>query len=204
MRAHSLIAALALVFCAATSAEAGSVSLNGHNIDGVTSQTFENCTVVIDAYGNVNIIAAGYSVGGNTAAAAPAAPADAAASADVGKPATQRYWIVTEKKPGRTQYDVDVYINGQWVRKFLDDERHSVLEVSKFLKVGPNKVMFVAKKNMGTKGRISSAPQDYFRIIIGQGKLGGRNVMITKTLVDYKRTAFEMGDRKEERFITAK
>ena len=201
MRAHSLITALLLV-CAATSAQAGSVSLNGHNIDGVTNQTFQNCTVVIDAYGNVNIVAEGYSVGGANGAATGSAEA-VPQGANVGKPATHRYWVVTEKKPGQTQYDVDLYINGKWVRKFLDDERHSVLEVSKYLKIGPNKVMFIARKSIGPKGRISQAPKDYFRIIIGEGKLGGRNVMITKTLVDYKRTAFEMGDRKEERFMTA-
>ena len=95
------------------------------------------------------------------------------------------------------------FINGKWVRKFLDDERHAVIGVSKFLKIGPNKVVFVAKKNIGAKGRLSQAPSDYFRIIIGEGKLGGRNVMITKTLVDYKRTALEMGDKKEELFMTA-
>ena len=199
MRAHSLIAAVSLL-CAATVAQAGSVSLNGVNIDGVTNQTFENCKVVIDAYGNVNIVAEGYSVGG----AVTSAPASVEAqAANIGQPATRRYWVVTEKKPGKTQYDVDLFINGKWVRKFLDDERHSVYEVSKFLKIGPNKVVFVAKKNIGAKGRISQAPSDYFRIIIGEGKLGGRNVMITKTLVDYKRTALEMGDKKEERYMTA-
>ena len=41
---------------------APSVTLNGVNIDGVTGQKFENCTVVIDEQGNVHIEAKGYAV----------------------------------------------------------------------------------------------------------------------------------------------
>ncbi|HEX9049560.1 MAG TPA: hypothetical protein VF841_03420, partial [Anaeromyxobacter sp.] len=76
MRPLASIVALALTG-GAVPASAASITLNGVNIDGVTSQRFENCTVTIDAQGDVHIEAKGYAVktGGTPAPAAPAAPA---------------------------------------------------------------------------------------------------------------------------------
>lgn len=165
---------------------AGSVFLNGVNIDGVTNQSFKNCTVEIDAYGNVHIKAKGYAVQGPGGTAAPAAP-----TAPAGGPPSRRYWLVTEKAaPGMAQYDIDLFINSKWVRKFLDKEEHVVMEITKYLRAGPNTVQFVARKNVGSARR-SQSPQHYFRIIIGEGNSGGRNVMISKKAIDYKRTALE-------------
>ncbi|MEE8409882.1 MAG: hypothetical protein V3T05_09770, partial [Myxococcota bacterium] len=168
---------------------AGSLFLNGVNIDGVTNQVFNQCKVEIDAYGNVHITAKGYAVHGRGGAApqtTPNVPLPAVAG-----PPSRRYWLVTEKAaPGMTQYDIDLFINSKWVRKFLDREEHVVLEITKYLRTGPNKVQFVAKKNVGTARR-SASPQHYFRIIIGEGNTGGRNIMISKKAVDYKRTALE-------------
>ncbi|HEY6099344.1 MAG TPA: hypothetical protein VIW03_07935, partial [Anaeromyxobacter sp.] len=69
---------LALVLAAAVASVAGaadrgpSVTLNGVAIDGVTSQKFENCTVTIDAQGNIHIEAKGYAVKGGAATTAAA------------------------------------------------------------------------------------------------------------------------------------
>ncbi len=52
---------LALSLCP-PAALAGSVFLNGVNIDGVTNQKFEKATVRIDEKGNVLIEATGYAV----------------------------------------------------------------------------------------------------------------------------------------------
>ncbi len=184
--------ALALALAVPTAASAGSVYLNGINIDGVVNQVFENARVEIDAAGNVRIIARGYAA----KADAPAAGAAAAASAaPIGGPPAKKYFLVTEKAaPGMTQYDIDLFINAKWVRKFLDDEQHIVMEISKYLQAGPNKIQLISKKMMDSRGRRSSSPQHYFRLIIGQGESGGRNVMMTKVLVDYKRTAYETQD----------
>ena len=165
--------------------------LNGVNIDGVKSKVFENCKVQIDGAGNVYIIAKGYAVQRKpTAKKSPAVP--------TGGPPSGRYWLVTEKAaPGMTQYDIDLFINAKWVRKFPDAEEHVVMEITKYFRTGKNKVHFVAKKNLGSTRR-SASPQHYFRIIVGQGNEGGRNVMITKKAIDYKRTALETKNFQDE------
>lgn len=161
------------------------VYLNGVNIDGVSNQTFENCTVEIDAQGNIHIKAKGYKVQQVDRTAATASdPAS-------GKIRTRRYWIVTEKNfPGMTQYDVDVFINSVWVRRIISDEEQVVFEVSKYIKPGRNVIHFTAAKNFGAT-RKSHSPQHYFKIILGEGNVGGDNVMIDNPLVEYKRTAAE-------------
>jgi hypothetical protein len=183
---RSLSFALALALPVA--ALAGSVYLNGINIDGVVNQVFDNARVEIDANGNVRITAKGYAAKSDAAtAAAPTPP--------VGGPTTKKYWLVTEKAaPGMSQYDIDLFINAKWVRKFLDDEQQITFELTKHLVAGPNKVQLIAKKTLDGVARRSSSPNHYFRIVIGEAEAGGRNIMMTKKLIDYKRTAFETQD----------
>ena len=80
MRALALLLAAGLAGAATPAAGAPSVTLNGVNIDGVTGQRFENCTVVIDEQGNVHIEAKGYAVKG-AAAEPPRPPPPAGAGA---------------------------------------------------------------------------------------------------------------------------
>jgi hypothetical protein len=72
---RAILTATAVVLTLAAPAWAGSVFLNGVNIDGVTSQKFEKATVQIDEKGNVLIDAPAYKVevqGPPPVAAAPA------------------------------------------------------------------------------------------------------------------------------------
>ncbi len=164
--------------------------LNGVNVDGVLDKRFENCTVVIDAQGDIHITT-------QHAASTPVA-APVTATADAGAAPTRRYFLVTEKAaPGMTQYDIDLYVGGKWVRRYLDMEEHVVMELTKYLKAGPNKLTFIAKKDLGTARR-SSSPQHYFRVVVGEGDENGRNVMITRKAVDYKRTALETKNFQDE------
>jgi len=58
----TLPALLAALMVAPLAARAGSVYLNGENIDGATDIKFEKCSVRIDEHGNVLIEAPGYKV----------------------------------------------------------------------------------------------------------------------------------------------
>jgi hypothetical protein len=189
---------LAVGFLLPGHARAASIYLNGVNIDGVTNQRFDNCTVTVDAQGNIFISAKGYAVqtvGGQ----APAAPAPAAPVAPVmaptAGPVAMHYWLVTEKSaPGMVQYDIDLYINNQFVRKLPDSEGQVVMDISKYLVKGPNRVYLLCKKNL-EGGRRSQSPQHYTRVIIGEGSTAdGQNVFIDKQVLDYKRTAAEIQD----------
>ena len=168
---------------------ARSVYLNNVNIDQVTAQKFENCTVEIDKAGNIYIVAKGYKVeaAGQTPAP-PAQPTPPPPPAAV----TKRYWLVTEKpSPGMDEYEIEVYVNNQLVKKVLSKDEQIYLEVSKYMHVGNNVIYVLAKKNISAE-RKSTTPTHYSRIILGEGDVAGRTIMIDKQLLDYKRTAAEM------------
>ncbi|MBW1809446.1 MAG: hypothetical protein JRJ87_14720 [Deltaproteobacteria bacterium] len=176
---------------------AGSIYLNGVRIDGVTNQKFEKCTVTIDAKGDVHIDAPGFAVESKTGTKQPVEATTAAK-------ATGRYWLVKEENyPGKTQYDVDIYINNVWFKRIRSNQEQIVLEISKYLRPGSNVLHFAATKNVG-KTRKSFSPQSYMRIIIGEGNIGGNNVMIDNPLIKYSRNASETQDFNDEYTITVK
>lgn len=189
---------LALLVGALTAGPAfakGSVFLNGVNIDGVVNQKFENVTVTIDDKGNVLIAAKGYEVQAQTPATKPVPPA-----ADAG-PVTKRYFLVSETGgPGLAQYDVDVFVNSTWIKRVSSNDLQAVVEVSRWMKKGKNTVHFAATKVMGAE-RKSSSPVHYLKIYIGEGNMGGNNVMIDNALIEYKRDASETGNFADELVI---
>ena len=184
---------LGLVALPTAASWAVTVYLNGVPITGVPNQTFKNCTVTTDASGNVYIDAPAYKVEapGAKTATAPAVGVQA------GLEPTQRYWLITERTPVLADYDIDVFVNGKWVRKFLNEEDRQVVEISRYFKTGANKVALMARKRKEGADRNSSSPAHYFRIVIGAGKMNGRSIMVTESLVDYRRTAAEVDDRND-------
>ena len=169
------------------------VYLNGIAITGVPNQTFKNCTVTTDASGNVYIDAPAYKVEGPVGRPA----TTPGAQVQAGLEPSQRYWLITERTPEMAEYDIDVFINGKWLRKFLNEEEQQVVEISKYFKTGSNKVALMARKRKQGADRNSSSPAHYFRIVIGAGKMNGRSIMVTESLVDYRRTAAEVDDRND-------
>lgn len=213
MRALAL--ALAALAAPPTPAPGPKVSLNGINIDGVANQRFENCTVTIDASGNVNIEAKGYTVraaGGGAVPAlkavplAPAAPPPApppAAGPAAPEKLARRYFLVTEQtRPDGTQFDIAVFINAKWIRELKSQEDQVVAEVTRYLRPGPNKVTLAATKRPGE--RKSTSPDVVYRVVIGEGDQGGNHVRIDLPLVDARRTAAEGADVTEEFTLVAR
>lgn len=217
--------ALALAVLAAPPAGAAGprVSLNGVSIDGATDQRFENCTVTIDAHGDVNIEAKGYTVrpaGGSPPLAlkavplapppAPPAPAQtgptpAAAPAVPAAPEklSRRYFLVTEQtRVDGTQFDIAVFINAKWIRELKSQEDQVVTEVTRYLRPGSNKVTLAATKRPGE--RKSTSPDVIYRVVIGEGDQGGEHVRIDVPLIDARRTAAEAGDVTEEFTLVAR
>src|ERR1700722_530991 len=82
----AMMIAAALVI--SSSAVASSVYLNGVNIDGVTDQKFEKCTVRIDSQGNVFIDAPGYAAKVMQGGSAPTQPLPAPPQASTTGPQT--------------------------------------------------------------------------------------------------------------------
>jgi hypothetical protein len=186
----------------------GSVFLNGVNIDTLRGQSFEKCrTVRIDEKGDVYLDCPAYQVE-QAPAPAPAAPpaAQAVQASTSAAPATisKHYWLVTDETAGgMAQYDMDVFVNAKWIRKVKAGEQQAVVEITKYLVPGPNKIIFAATKHM-EQGRKSNSPNSYLKIIIGEGEAGGNNVMIDNPLFEVKRTAAETDNVNEERTVNAR
>jgi hypothetical protein len=212
---------LAVVVACVAAPAGAAVYLNGVNIDGVAGQRFDNCTVVIDERGNVRIEAKGYAVkvdgaegvappaaqgapSGGTAVAPPAgggapaagyvAPAGPAAPGRLSK----RYFLVADQSvEGGTQYEVDVFVNAQWIRKIQGTDGAIPIEVTKYFRPGQNRVFLAAKKSIVGDRRYYTRDV-WMRVIIGEGNVGGDHVMIDAPLVVLTRTAADMDDRNEE------
>ena len=219
MRPLALSIAAALLGASPAAAAGPSITLNGVAIDGVTSQKFENCTVVIDDAGNVHIRAKGYAVrtagedprplgstqqagsGGGLGARPPAGGPTAQAPARL----THRYFLAAEQTPPGPQYDLGIFINAQWIREVKAAEPSAVMEITKFLHPGANKVTLAATKRM-TGNRLSFSRDVALKVVVGEGNVdaGGEHVMIDVPLVEMARTAAETDDRIEEFVIDAR
>ncbi len=209
MRPLALLVAVALTGGAAPALAAPSVTLNGVAIDGVTSQRFENCTVTIDAQGNIHIEAKGYAVktGAPGDARSAVATASTARSAEVRPPpgkVTRRYFLATEQTPPGAQFDLAIFINAQWIREVKATEPQLVMEITKYLRPGQNKVTLAATKRIGAEGRLATGADVQLKVVIGEGNVGGGHVMIDVPLVETARTAAEMDDRTQEFVVEAR
>jgi hypothetical protein len=208
MRPLALLVVLAVAGAAPRASAGPSVTLNGVNIDGVTSQKFENCTVTIDAQGNVHIEAKGYAVKSAGGGGAPdaAKPPGGARPPDPRAPAgkvTKRYFLATEHAPPGTQYDLAIFINAQWIREVKATEPGVVMEITKYLRPGQNKVTLAATKRIAGE-RLAYGADVQLKVVIGEGNVGGGHVMIDVPLVETTRTAAEIDDRTEEFVVEAR
>ena len=191
----TLVVCLALFGSGAAEAK-NSVFLNGVNIDGVTNQKFKDVTVVIDGDGNILITAKGYKVKKVATTPTPVK--------NQGGPVSRRYFMVSETNlPGMVQYDLDIFVNSVWVKRVSHEEAQTVTEVSKYLRRGKNTVHITATKTMAG-GRRSASAQHYLKVIIGEGNIGGNNVMIDNPIVEYKRKASELKKFSDEFTVTGR
>jgi hypothetical protein len=186
---------LLALLLAASPALATTVYLNGVAVDGLTNQKFTGAKVSFDEKGNVHIEAPGIEV--KTLGAAPK-PAESPLAV-----ITKRYFVVPQQAAtGMSGYDIDVFINGTWLKRFRGAEEENPLDITKHLVPGPNKILFTAKKQKGE--RKSFSPVHSFSMLIGEGTAGADQVVIDNSLLTFKRTAAETDDVTEEYTFTAR
>jgi hypothetical protein len=201
MRLCAVITLLAALLAPSAAAEARGIYLNGVNIEGVTNQDFRNCTVRIDAEGSVWIDSKDYIVKPPDGREPPRPQAAEPPAATA--PAAKRYWLVTEiSRAGRGGYDIDVYVNNKWIKKVVNTDEQIVMDITKHCVQGPNVIKFASIKAKGTASVPGS--KAYTNVIIGEGSAGGNNVVIDKTLLEYKRSAVEADPFVNEYTITLK
>lgn len=204
MRGTRRSVVLALVCAAAVTLGSGAawatdVYLNGVKVNGMVNQQFKNAQVSFDGQGNVRIEVEGVSV--QRQDPTPAGGQVVSSSARL----SQQYWLISDKSaPGRTQYDIDVHINGQLVVRIKSaDKDQLVMDISKHLVPGKNTINFTAIKNIGS-GRVSFSAEDTFGIVIGTGQKQGNALMIDQQLASYRRTAADVANDSFEVSVEAK
>lgn len=177
---------------------AAEVFVNGVSVEGLTNQTFEKVNVRLDEKGNVHIDAPGYSVKRVTLASDKEVKPDGTL--------TQKYFLVTEQSPlGMTEYDIDLFLNGKFLRTLKSSEDQIVTDVTKFLKPGKNQVLLQAKKNLANKEQPKSLSKSHvFRVIIGEATVANDRVTIEKPLVTFTRTAADSNDVVQEYSFTTR
>jgi hypothetical protein len=165
-------------FCGAGLARAASVYINGVKVDGATNLKLVSVDVQIDAAGDVYITAPSYHVESQPG------PAPAA------RQAARRYWLVA-RLHGDAQWDVDVFINGKFVRRFGSREAPPPLEVTRLLHPGDNTVRMRAVKQEGP--RTSVAASDFIEVMLGEGQPQSGGQVAVEKFYSYRRTAAEAG-----------
>ncbi len=214
----------------AARAEARKVFLNGVEVEGLANQSFGSCEVKFDADGNVWIQAKGYAVkvgasgasgtatmtpapapvasmpaGGATTTSGGASPAPATATPAPDGKLSKRYWIVaTQPRVGAAQYDVDVFLNGKFLRKVRSKDAQTVVEITDKLAPGRNVIHLAAQKSYTGGKRFSASPDDTFTVIIGEGAMGKGTVTITNPLARMVRSAAETRGFVSDSTITAR
>ncbi len=193
-----LFCLFSLLLVAAT-AQAAEVFINGVNVAGLTGQTFEKVNVRLDEKGNVYIDAPGYTVKRVAVAETKEAPPPEATI-------TKKYFLVTEQNAqGLSEYDVDVFLNGKFLRTVSSTEPQLVTEVTKSLRPGRNVVQLQAKKKLETKDQPKSTSKaNLFRVILGEGDTNHDQVVIDKQLITFTRTAADQGDVTQEFAFTTR
>lgn len=187
-----------LVACGASAAE---VFVNGVNVDGLTGQSFTKVNVTLDEKGNVHIDAPGYQV--KKVTIAPDKPAATVKEEGV---VTRKYFLVTEQNVlGRTEYDVDLYINGKFIRTLRSDDEQIVSDITRHFAPGKNSVLMQARKVQAQKDQPKSTrAEHFFRVIIGEGSTTADQVTIELPLIKFERTAAETNDVRQEFSVTTR
>lgn len=189
---------------------ARSVYLNNVKIDNVQlkNMKFEKVTVRLDEKGDLYIDAPGYQIKVMDPGVQPASAGstETTSAEEGGTPKlTRKYFLVTEQTaPGMTDYDIDVYVNSKWIRKLANNEEQVYTEITRYLTPGKNTVLLAAHKLDAQGSRNSYSPQHVFRVIIGEGNVGGDKVMIDRPVVDFQKTAADQTDSTKEFTFTTR
>ncbi len=116
-------------------ASAGALYINGVRADEPPALTLEGVTVRIDAGGNIFIDAPRYNVQVVSAAPAVAVRPTVATAA----PLT---WYLVSEDQASVGGAVDVYVNGSYVRRLQSGQSQVLVDLSSFVRPGPNTVKF--------------------------------------------------------------
>jgi len=160
--------------------------INGVRVDPVFNVKLHNVDVDIDEKGDIHITAKGYQVNVGETVSPQKPPAPPARNA----PQPTKYFL-TMAQNGDPQWDVDVFLNGTYVRRFSAGAPSAPIDVSKLVKNGDNSVRFHAVKQEGNIRSLQ--PGDVLQLTLDadQALVTGRHELTH--IYSYKRSAAETG-----------
>ncbi len=190
--------AITLAALAAPAAAGRKVFLNGVDLSDtrIADKTFSGCTVRFDADGNVHITAEGVKIERQPApdqTPTETRPAPGTARKKPAPPAklSKSYFLITKESPaGATDFDIAVEINGREAVTIRsgDASANGAIDVTQYVKPGENQIRMTANKR---KTRHSRSAQHQLTIMLGEGSIKNDTVTVTRTVLEYRRTAAE-------------
>lgn len=179
-----------------STALAGSVFVNGVNVDTLRNQTFENCVVTIDSQGNVLVTAPGYQIQvagsaattgttGATTGTVASAPPPPPPNPNEGVGSTGHWWLVTEDN-GSQGHSVEVTIDGTLVKTVKSGDAQVILDIGPFLHMGSNDV-HVNSNSVGAAGGT-------MYVYVGTGTNASGTVVLDRPQIQYGLGSSRVGE----------
>lgn len=192
-------------------AHARNVYLNDTEINTLRSQTFEGVNVTIDSQGNVHITSDKYLIHTDAKGASKSpqiTETDSKSAATVARSGPKadgvlpggKYWLVSEENVlGNSQYKLDIFLNGKFIRTIESGKPAVIQDVTSHLVAGKNTVIVRATKAIDERGRRSTSEEHYLRVYIGPGKTGDNNAIFMENPVfEFRRTAAQVDNSAQQ------
>jgi len=164
-------AALILAISVST---AGELYVNGVRATGLREQSFDDADVRIDEHGDIHITAPKYVIRSlePTTTPTPTTPTASAVSAG-------RFWLVTDDHRS-TGHTVEVFVNGNLVRRVRSGEPQVILDLAPWLIPGSNNVTFSALPGPQPGGGV-------LHVYMGTGYNDAGVIRLTAPQIDFAR-----------------
>lgn len=185
-----------------SAAMAGNLYVNNVLVDprSIANVTFEKVTVKVDPQGNIWVDAPGYRIEvqnpvptpGPTIGTAPA-PQPGGPPGYVSAVVPARWWLVTEDA-GTTGHTIQVFVNGALAYTFQSGQAQTIVDIGKWLVVGPNKVKLVSNSMSPTGGS--------FYVYMGTGSNQSGTVVLDNPIVQFGISAARSGPYEREFTMT--
>jgi hypothetical protein len=163
------------------------VYINGVRVDPLFNVKLHNVDVDIDDKGDIHITAKGYQVNvGETVS--PQKPPPTATTRNAPQPTK---YFLTMAQNGDPQWDVDVFLNGTYVRRFSAGAPSAPIDVTRMVRNGDNSLRFHAVKQEGNIRSLQAGDVLQLTLDADQALVTGRHELTH--IYSYKRSASETG-----------
>ena len=170
-------------------AKAPTVFVNNVRVDGLRNQHFLGADVRFDENGDIRITAKGYRVTPVEVDEYGQPPSEVVMVPVAPPQAVPGRFYISPSFHGPSGWEVDVTINGVLVRRFRPREGEGVVEITRYLRPGPNQFRFSARRD---GARLSDSPSDYLELVIGDGEPAAGQIKLNR-VITYRRHAGEVG-----------